>query len=445
VTKPYNAALLDTVGMFRPFAISYNGVTVNGNILAYRYYPLSSGVEVDGQDIWSDDLTDTLRYFRNVDDEVIPSGRFRFVAQCKDESSSESRADVKDFNEGVVQIVVNYEPDTEINQLENTWFVSGQEFTEFVDFADDMPDTVPYRSWLRLDYRGWDDRRDSTICTDDVNQCVGYQLQYERNSSRVAGANSRSRWLPDQPEDNNPSGTPDSTTMNIGSLEYVIRARAVDEFGKTDGTMFDPATGASKSEVEIIGNYDPTLVDAYLMNHDGSLASASVDTLVWDWWNPSNLDTLEIDFDTGKISAKKIYYFDINALGRDHPKENENFGVVNWYYLFTRTLDGAPERFGRSRAWVAGPTPNVLADRYEVLYRYDLVEDPGGGEIWADPPTFWNKEFEFDIYGRDIDKDEFEQFVFVNGEKKKLNSYQAGQLGRWTEHKTFRFYLKVVR
>ncbi len=450
-TKPYNSAVLDTVGVFRPFSISYHGLTTNGLILSYKYYPLTATVEVEGQDIWTEDLSDTIRYFSNVGDAAVPSGVFRFVTQCKDESSAESRADVRDFTNGVVQLAVNYEPDTEINQLESTYFVARQEIREFVDFEDGLPDTVPYKSWLRLDYRGWDDRRDSTLCTDDLNECIRYQVQYERGSDRVAGASSRSRWLPDDPEDNNPDGTPDSTTMNMGSVEYVIRARAVDEFGKADGSMFDtnpgPGFGLPKSEIEIVGNFNPTLDDSYLMNYDGTVAPAAavVDTFLWDWWNPSNLDTVEIDFNTGKISAKKIYYFDINAAGHDHPKENINFGVVNWYYLFTRTSDGTNQKFGRSRAWVEGPSPNVLADRYEVIYRYDLVADPGGGNIWANPPGFWNDEYEFDVYGRDIGREEFEQFMFIAGEKEKLNSYQTAQLGRWTEHKTFRFYLKVTR
>ncbi len=450
LTSAYDPAVLDTVGMFRPFSLSYRGITSNGLILAYKYYPLTATVNVDGQDLWSDDLADTIRYFPNVGDDAVPSGVFRFVTQCKDESSAESRADVKSFTDGVVQLVVNYQPDTEINQLENTYFVASQEIREFIDIdAGSPPDTVPYKSWLRLDYRGWDDRRDSTLCVDDVNKCIGYQLQYERDSARIPGASSRSRWLPDTPEDNNPDGTPDSTTMNMGSVEYVIRARSVDEYGKADGNMFEtnpgPEFGLPKSEIEIVGNFNPTLDDSYLMNYDGVVAPTAADTFVWDWWNPSNTDTVEIDFSTGKVNAKKIYYFDINATGHDHPKENVNFGVVNWYYLFTRTLDGVNQKFGRSKAWVEGPSPNVLADRYEVIYRYDLAADPGGANIWANQPAFWNKEYEFDIYGRDIGREEFEQYMFVAGEKEKLNSYQASQLGRWTEHKTLRFYLKVTR
>ena len=36
-TKPYNPAVLDTVGMFRPLAISYRGKTANGLLTGYKY------------------------------------------------------------------------------------------------------------------------------------------------------------------------------------------------------------------------------------------------------------------------------------------------------------------------------------------------------------------------------------------------------------------------
>jgi hypothetical protein len=231
--------------------------------------------------------------------------------------------------------------------------------------------------------------------------------------------------------------------MNMGSVEYVIRARAVDEFGKADGT---PA------EIEVISNYDPTLDVTQLINYDGALVGppGEADTLVWDWTNPANSpDTIELDFTSGKVFVIKQFYFDIDATGHDHPKENLNFGVRNWYYTFNRTDDGEQQKFGRARAWVEGPSPNILSDRHFVEYKYELdpVNDPGGqNTILANPPSFWDSEYEYTIYGRDIPTgEEFEQYMILDGEKRKLNSYQASTLGRWTETKRFRFYLKVER
>ncbi|MEJ2722485.1 MAG: hypothetical protein P8181_15300, partial [bacterium] len=441
VTAPYDPSVLDTVGMFRPFWISYHGKTVNGQVREYIYYPLTATVTLPGQDVWSDDLSDTVRSFPNSGEDLIPSGMFRFAAQCRDDAGAESRTDVKSFEEGVVQLAINYEPDTRIFNAVSTYYVFFQAYTDTINFLDDIPDTVPYNSWLRIDYRGWDSPYDSSLCTDDVNKCLGYQVQYSRTSSRVPGASSKSRWLPDEPEDNNPFGVADSTSMNMGSVEYEIHARSVDEYGKADGTP---------DQIEIIGNYDPTLDSAELVNWDGTVVGpfGTTDTLTWDWTHPSNFNDSgpHIDFGTGEIYILKKYHFDINATGHDHPKENINFGVRNWYYLFNRTDTGAPQKFGRSRAWVAGPSPNLLSDRFSIEYRYDFVNDPGGQSIMQNPPSFWDSEYYFSIYGRDIPMgEEFEQFMFVSQEKEKLNSYQAAALGRWTETLEFDFYLRMER
>lgn len=453
VTKPYNPVVLDTLGMFRPLGITYHGFTTNGSLLAYKFFPLTPNVLVPGQDIWNEDLTDTSRYFPNSGAHLLPSGVFRFVTQCRDESGAESRADVKGFTEGIAQVVVNYEPDTEIYQVENTYFVSGQALKEFVNFEDNVPDTVPYYSWLRIDYRGWDDSRDSSLCVDDVNRCIGYQLQYERTSARVSGSNSRTRWIPEDPADSNPNGTPDSTTIDIGSFEYKIRARAADEQGKADGTMADPLTHRAKSEIQIIGNYDPTLDEVFVLNYDNVVASENVDTITWDWWHPANFtgnpdDTLETDPETQKVYAKKTFYLDLQATGHDHPKEAQRFGVRQWIWTLLRTDNFESEPFfseGQD-AWQDGAVPNAFDRRFEITYRYEIATDPGGGSLWASPPSFWNKEYRVSIQGRDIASNtEFAEYIFINGSRVLLNAYQATPLARWTENGRFRFFLKVAR
>lgn len=453
VTRPYNPAVLDTLGMFRPLGITYQGFTTNGKLLGYKFYPLTANVNVPGQDIWTEDLTDTSRYFPNSGADVLPSGYFRFVTQCRDESGAESRADVKTFSEGIVQVVVNYEPDTEIYQAENTYYIAGQPVKEFVNFEDDIPDTVPYFSWLRIDYRGWDDMRDSTLCEDDINKCIRYQVQYERSSERVSGSNSRTRWIPEVPADNNPNGTPDSTTIDIGSFEYKIRARAVDEADKADGRMFDPLTKKAKSEIQIIGNFDPTLDEAYILNYDGVVASQDADTISWDWWHPANFtgnpdDTLETDPETQKVYAKRTFYLNLDATGHDHPKEAERFGVRQWIWTLLGVGDSESESFfseGQD-AWQDGIVVNEFDRRFEITYRYEIATDPGGRSFWADPPSFWNKEYGVKIQGRDIGSDsEFQEYIFINGSRVLLNAYQGTPLARWTETGQFRFFLKVTR
>ena len=284
----------------------------------------------------------------------------------------------------------------------------------------------------------------------------------------MPGSSFRTRWLPGLPEDTNCGGTPDSTTINVGSADYKIRARAVDEFEKADGTMFDTATGERKSEVEITGNYAPTLDAAVIRNQDGTAAPTDVDTLVWDWWDPANYnglesDTLKFDVDTGRYYVEKIFYVEIDATARDHWTENARFGVRGWYYSFLRTDTMEPVSFFGGAAWREGTTPNIYRKRFEAVYRYDRDDDPGGASIWASPPVFWNLEYEFSIYGRDIALGaEFDEYIFTATgnkvdctfppgykvdvkEKVLLNSPQATPLARLTGIEEFRFFLKVAR
>ena len=43
-TRAYSALSVprDTMGMFKPFSISYHGMTTNGSVLGYEYFPLTS-------------------------------------------------------------------------------------------------------------------------------------------------------------------------------------------------------------------------------------------------------------------------------------------------------------------------------------------------------------------------------------------------------------------
>lgn len=451
-TKLYNPASVDTLGMYRPFSLSFRGFTTNGQVIGYKYYPLTAGILVPGQDVWYSDLSDTVLYFPNRDAQILPSGTFRVVAQCRDQSGAESSADVKSYLEGVVQVIVNYEPDTEITGVENTYFINSVEYKETVDFEDDLPDTVPYDSWVRVDYRGWDDLRDSSLCQED-DQCIGYQFQL----TRTRGATWRTLWYPPgSVQDSQPDEIPDSNTKNIGTWDYSLRVRAVDEYGKPDGSMFDPLTGKAKSEVFISGNFDPTLDSAALTNYDGAVVSETVDTVVWDWWNPANADT--IDLSTGE--AKKIFYLELTAAGHDHPKETrlrddgQIAGIVNWQYDFIRqdTLEPEQSFFFGQGVWRASEFTNTFTQRFEVQYRYSLANDPGGATIWANPPAFWNSGYEMSLQGRDLDiLDEFEEILFywdpVDGSTQKvtINQTRASESAKRTEVATQRFFLKVTR
>jgi hypothetical protein len=133
ITRSYDPAVPDTVGLLRPFAISYHGTTVNGMIRAYRFFSLTSGVFLEGQYVWTTDLSDTLRVFPNTGDETIPSGVFRLGVQCRDDAGAESNLDVGHFTEGVCQVAVEHDPDTRIFEVFNTYSQGGVLVTDPVD------------------------------------------------------------------------------------------------------------------------------------------------------------------------------------------------------------------------------------------------------------------------------------------------------------------------
>lgn len=471
-TKLYNPAVPpDTVGMFRPLSISYRGFTTNGVVTDYKYTALTSGIVVDGQDVWSSatvENPDTLRYFPNRDDASLEngfelsSGSFRFVSQCRDESGAESAVDSRTYKEGVVQVVVNYEPDTEIYGVENLVYLAegqGPTYTELINFSDDYPDTVPYDSWVRVDYRGWDDARDSSLCKLDPpagreeDQCLGYQIQVER----TRGATWRTLWNPPGGIQNSQPAVSDSNSKNIGTWDYAIRVRAVDEYGKADGSLVNPLTGKRRSEVKIIGNFDPTLETAVIQNYDGAAASADTTVLVWNWWRPANYpDTIEFDVEEQRNYVKKIFYVDLTATGRDHPKEDARFGVVGWRYNFIRMDNLEAEPFFVGQGGWRELEKNFFNQRFEVRYRYPQ-SDAGGSSIWDNPPSFWNTLYEFSIEGRDVSAGtSFDEYIILHeeslapnpigqGVRTLLNSTIASESAHRTEVRKFWFVLKVER
>jgi hypothetical protein len=447
-TKPYDPSVIDTVGMFRPFSISYHGLTTNGQVRAYRFFPLTAGVTLEGQNVWSEDLQDTLRTFPNQGTDTIPSGIFRLAAQCRDDANAESVVDAGAFTKGVCQITVNFDPDTEIFRILNTYFKGQQAFVDTVRFEDAVPDTVPDRSWLTMFYRGSDSPFDSSRCQDDVNQCIAYQVQYTRAAQLNGGTDgeitSTIQWLPDDPEDNNHFGTPDTTTLNVSSQEYTLRARSVDEYGRPDGTP---------PEAVVVGNFQPRLTSTALRNYDDTIVGDG-QTMEWYWLSPANLDPFApgmsdtIDFNALPLpQVVKEFFFVVEGAGKDHPKENTDAGVKSWFYLFTEMAN--PDnihRLGRSGFWVDGVTTNVLSDTVKFIVRYTLPNfDPNASiEAWRSLPSYLGTVFDLTVRGRDSGTaDQFEQYMFLHGQKEIINQYNSSKLGRLTETGAQSFSLEM--
>jgi len=464
----------DTVGVMEPFDISYHGSTVNGLIRGYRYYPFTTGVYIDGQNEWTEDIADTLREFTNSGADLIPSGVFRFAALCVDDAQAESPVDAGGFRTGVCQVVVNYDPDTVIHGVTNSYTVDDEVHVEDIVFEDGIPDTVPFDSWTRILYTGEDDDRDVKIDCNEFNPdtCIGFRVGYYKDSDRVPGAYEFSLWQPREGvHDTDPHSSTDSNTFHIGSLEYDLTAQAIDEHGRPDGTA---------PEVHIIGNYDPVLDSVVVQDHLGNridLSPGFVDTIEWNFWKGEGwpyvcqCDTVDLPQaacspaacagrtypkNRGTFDFYKQFTVNINAWGHDHPKDPTGSGVKEWRY-YVKNDQNEFVNFGKGLAgWfgyeVDGELQiDVLNDviRWKVTYPGLLSDDPDpeGDTVFDNLPAWMDMNMTFYFMGRDGGKDdpEFSQSIFINSEESILNVFPSTELGRWTREKVFAFRVTLVR
>jgi hypothetical protein len=300
-----------------------------------------------------------------------------------------------------------------------------------VDFQDATPDTLPMGSWVTLVVEGSSPDYAFGTCDDPINRCIGFQMQYERVRETVPTSRLISPWLPSDPFDGNPSGVTDTIRMNVGSVDYVIRARANDEFG-AEG---DP------SSLPIIGNFDPTLEDSFIENHDGAIVRHG-DTLRWDWWAPENTDTLDVS--SGE--RKKRFTFLIRANGHDDPRDPVGSSIKAWRYFFVAADNPVLlYNFARAGAWVATLEADALSDTVTWEVRYPS-NDINGDTVFSDLPIWINRGWDYAIRGRDTSaSDQFEQYVYIDGDTQLLNAYNVSDFGRRTESGFQRFFIELKR
>lgn len=456
----------DTVGMSRPFEISYHGSTRNGQVRAYQWFPLSTTIELEGARVWTDDLSDTLRSFTNSGDEEIPSSVFRFAAKCIDDADAESPVDAGRFASGVAQVVVNFDPDTEIDGLKSYYFKNGAVLERDIDFSDNVPDTVPYQSWLWMHYASWDDQRDVIRCSPlNPDRCINFQIKYERESDRLRGSFGSSGWVPrGAAHDTDPLSASDSNTVNIGSVEYDFFVRGIDENLRPDGT---PA------RVSVVGNYDPTLTGVTFEDQLGNqidVSSGVVDTLTWNFWKgvgwPYTQLADTLDFLDPELPYFKRFRWRLQAEGFDHPDDPAGSGIKAWRYL---VFDEEGNFWPLARAgetWVSGDALNSLDDTFQLTFRYPSCQgafvtgvpgDPCGNSVFEDLPLFVNRDLTIILTGRDtaVNEGEFDQYMFLSNvqpdsvsgisEKILINSYPTAVYGRYTEEKQFTFHFRMIR
>jgi hypothetical protein len=431
---------------------------VNGRVRGYTFYPLSTVIVIPGANIWTEDLSDTLRSFPNTVTDRIPAGSFRFAARCIDDAGAQSQVDGGQFRRGVAQVVVNFDPNTWMTQVRSTTFYPGSTVVKTINFTDSKPDTVPYKSWITMFYYAHDDRRDTRLCSvADPDECINYNIKLIRQSERLGTAGYEdSGWLPrNGVHDSDANSTADSNTVDIASFEYDLYASAVDENGTRDGT---PAT------VHIIGNYDPSL-DTFSMDDQfgAPLNTAAIDTVEWNFYKGIGWPYTE---KSDTVQSDGVYYkefgFTIHATGHDDKRDPVGSAVKTWRfgtYTDFQSLSN-PGTFwviGRSGpAWFPGTANNQLTELVKVHLRYN---DANGDDLFADPPGYVNQVITLVFYGRDTQllEPDFSQYVYWDlvtppatagtgvSMRNLINSFGAETSGRWTPVKIVHFYLRFTR
>ena len=476
----------DTVGVMQPFDISFHGTSQNGYVNAYKFFPLTSGVFIKDQDIWNEDLTDTLVQLPNSGNDLLPSGVFKFAAHCRDGANAVSPVDAAPPNKrGVCQVVVNYDPQTQFLDVLNTYHTTAGMVEEDIIYNDGIPDTVPYKSFVRIRYWGADDDRDGKLeCNElEPNKCIGFQVAYRSSSPYNAAANEFSLWQPRAGlHDTDPFSSTDSNTFFIGSLNYELLARALDEHDRPDGTP---------PSIRIVGNYSPRLDSVAVQDHLGNRLDLSiVDTLRWNFWmgegypyqcecdtvdkpqawcfGPS--DPPECQFKQFPENGSSFDYYKrfslyIKAWGRDNPKDPPpsdkdpyGSGIKSWRYQVMneqgQTVDLGKSVLGwfEQKSTSGNLVMNVLNDRirWKVFYPgpFRPNPDPMGDTVFAKLPSWLGKNYTFILTARDTpvrSLTEFQQTIYVNGQPRLINSFGDASLGRRTQERVFAFRIELVR
>ena len=384
ISRPYNRAARDTVGMFRPFSIGYHGVSPNGPISAYLHGPIRMGLygppvmNIPGENCWNADISDTLLHFSNTGEQVLESGTYFISAQCFDSEGFVSP--VNPYTKvGVCRFVVNHDPDTRI--LYGTSFYTDQSGTpheDLIDFSDGEPDTLPYNSILRMHYLGWDDARDS-LEFNDPPLPIRFQFKYERWGYGINGGISTNRppWMPtEKAEDTACDSEEDSTTMRIGSYDYRFLAKAFDEQYRRD---YRPDT------VSFAGNFPP-MIDKISIAYDSipytpelELTDITGDTVFIAIGQPlsprSETDYVSaflVEYDPVNEVFNQFFKFYINGGGHDDRRDPPGSGIKGWWFWVK--AEQYDYYYRGEQEWLYDFDPDTLLQ--ELSFRLVIPRDP---------------------------------------------------------------------
>jgi hypothetical protein len=296
--------------------------------------------------------------------------------------------------EGVFQLVVNHDPDTEILFGENFYIdQEGVSHEDLIDFDDAAPDTMPYNSLLRMHYLGWDDPRDSLEFTDPPVP-IRFQFKFERWGYGLSGGVSSHKpaWMPElRAEDTNCNSEEDSTTMRIGSYDYLFLAKSFDEQYRFDHT---PDT------VSFVGNYPPTIdkisiaYDSIAFSPSLELADIKGDTVYIAIGQPlaprpetDYVSAYLVEYDPVNGVFNQFFKLFINGSGHDDSRDPEGSGIRGWWYSIT-----AEENYyyRSEEEWLYDFDPDTLLQ--QISFRLVIPRDPNFPDFPRPDSMFVNEQ-----------------------------------------------------
>ena len=404
--------------MFEPFCVQFTGTTCNNIINGYQWiysgtvYPDYNSDGVPDWHIPTYDPPETVQVcIANQGATRISEGDFYFRVTARDEAGARSKADII-TGEGVFQVVVNHDPDTKILFGENYYTDQSSAQNEvLVDFDDADPDTMPYNSRLRMHYLGWDDPKDSLEYTNPPIP-IRFQFKFERWGYGLSGGinSHKPAWMPElKAEDTNCNSDEDSTTMRIGSYDYLFLAKSFDEQYRYDHT---PDT------VAFVGNFPPVL-DKVSIAYDSipytpglELEDIKGDTVFIAIGQPlaprpetdyvSPFLTVP-DNENGVISL--FFKLFINAKGHDDFRDPPGSGVMGWWFSLTAEED---YYYRSEEEWLYDFDPDTLLQ--EITFRLVAPQDPNNPNLpdpdFVNDQPLWMGDQDLLIVGSDLHSSE---------------------------------------
>jgi hypothetical protein len=417
--KMYVPGEFDTISMFEPFCIEFIGTTCNNLVDGYQWiysgnvYP---DFDNDGTPDWYPPTVnppETIQVcIQNQGATRIPEGDFYFRATARDEAGARSTSDIG-TGEGTFQLVINHDPDTRILFGESFSIDgAGNPVESIIDFNDGMPDTLPYNSRLRMHYLGWDDSRDSLEFTDPPIP-IRFQFKFERWGYGLLGGISsyRPSWLPEKDAENtNCNSSEDSTTLMIGTFDYLFLAKSFDEQYRYDHT---PDT------VSFVGNFPPTIdkisiaYDSITWSPSLELADLKGDTAYIAIGQPLAVREEEdyiacssVEYDPEEEMFYETFKLYINGSGHDDHRDPPGSGIHGWWF----SLEAEVDKYYRGEGeWQYDFDPDTILQ--EITFRLAIPRDPDTTAVLPDPDFVntvipWMGDQSLIVYGSDLHSSE---------------------------------------